>query len=915
MSAGSTDAHLAAIVDSSDDAILSKTLDGTILSWNRGAERLYGYGSEEIVGKHISVLVPEEKRDEIPEILRKVRSGQAIDHFETERRAKDGGTVPVSLTISPIRDEGGTIVAASTIARDVSERRIADELRFRLAAIIDSSDDAILSKTLEGVITSWNRAAEQLYGYSAEEIVGRHISTLVPPDRPGEVEDILERLRRGEAVSHFQTERIHKDGTRIPVSLTISPVRNGRGVVTGASTIARDITEQLRMEAALEAAHEAEREASRMKSEFLATMSHEIRTPMNGVIGMTGLLLDTQLDREQREFAETVRNSGEALLTIINDILDFSKIEAGRLELETIDFDAQILLEEVADLLAESAHSKGLELALMIDPAFPAHLRGDPGRLRQIVTNLLGNAVKFTEQGEIVLSAEVAEETDTEALVRFEVADTGSGVAPEQQATLFEPFSQADASTTRTHGGTGLGLAISKQLAEHMGGEIGVESRQGDGSRFWFTARLTKAPNAAARYLALNPDLQALRVLVVDDNETNRKILDRQVSSWQMDCCIAEGGERALELLRTAAAAREPYDVVLLDMNMPGMSGVDVARAIAAEADLAPAHVVLLTSADGRGLAEEARQAGVSAFLTKPVRQSRLFDAIATVVYSEKQEDAPIVTESTIAEARARARPRVLVADDNPVNQQVAAAMLRRIGYRTDVVANGLEAVEALSRIRYGAVLMDCQMPEMDGYEATGEIRRLEDGARRTPVIAMTAAAMEGDREKCIAAGMDDYISKPVDPQKLEATLRRWADAEDGERPQEATPDASDGSEPEPLPIDAERLDLLRSLQQEGEPDVLAELVGPFLQATPLQLGGLREAIGSEDAEALRQGAHALKGSSSNLGALRMGELCAELEALARSGELADADETLARIEAEWARVRAAFDSELGTTP
>ncbi len=903
-------AHLAAIIHSSDDAIVSQDLDGVILSWNRGAERLYGYAPEEIIGEHISALVPEGLRDELSDILRRVRAGEAIRHFETKRVAKDAGIVPVSLAVSPIRHADGSVVAASTIARDVSDRRAADELRFRLAAIVDSSDDAILGKTLEGIITSWNKGARELYGYTADEVIGKHISMLVPPDRPDEVEGILERLRRGEAVRHSETERVAKDGSRIPVSLTISPVRDSEGQIIGASTIARDITERKRMEAALKAARDAEREASRLKSEFLATMSHEIRTPMNGVIGMTGLLLDTALDSEQREYAETVRRSGEALLTIINEILDFSKVEAGRLELETIDFEPRTLVEEVADLLAEGAHAKGLELATVVDPELPTQLCGDPARLRQILTNLTGNAIKFTEQGEVVIRAELAEESQADAVVRFEVSDTGIGVAPEKQAVLFEPFSQADASTTRTHGGTGLGLAICKQLAGLMGGEIGVDSTAGEGSRFWFSARLPKAPDASPPP-APRADLQGLRVLIVDDNETNRKILDRQVSSWGMQRAITEAGEQALELLRAAAAGGEPYDVVLLDMHMPGMNGIDLARAVTADPVLPPAALLLLTSSDGRGLIEEARGAGISAFLTKPVRQSRLFDAIATVMASEVGRP-PVVTQATMSEARASARPPVLVADDNAVNQQVAVAILRKIGYRADAVANGAEAVEALSRIPYGAVLMDCQMPEMDGYEATGEIRKREVGARRTPVIAMTAGAMEGDREKAIAAGMDDYISKPVDPEKLEAALRRWVEAETREESEGAASAEGDGSSSDA--VDPARLSELRSLQLEGEPSVLEQLIGPFLHAAPSQLAALRAAIGSGDAEALRQAAHALKGSSSNLGATRMAELSADLEALARSGELMPAEEAVAHLDAEFGRVRAAFEAELQRT-
>ncbi|ETX01392.1 MAG: hypothetical protein ETSY2_37255 [Candidatus Entotheonella gemina] len=643
--------------------------------------------------------------------------------------------------------------------------------------VLNSMTDTLLVTTLEGSIRRANPAACLLLGYREDELIGQALSLVYPQAETEFLVTNQQATARSDDNASYGLETTYrsKHGIDIPVSFSGAFMRSRDGALQGIVCVAQDITERKRSEDALRQAKEQAESANQAKSIFLATMSHEIRTPMNGVIGMSGLLLDTELSDEQREFAETVRQSGEALLVIINDILDFSKIEADRLDLELIDFDLRTTVEDVLDLLSEQAHRKGLELTCQINADTPSWVSGDPGRIRQVLTNLVGNAVKFTETGEISVRVSLDQQEAPGVVIRFAVTDTGIGISPESQQKLFQPFSQADGSTTRKYGGTGLGLAISKQLANLMGGEIGVESVPGQGSTFWFTVRLTALPQPLSPPKRLD-DLHDVRVLCVDDNETNRKILQGQLQSWGLEVDCVESGPAALAQLRAVHWQSRLYDLVILDHRMPGMDGLEVAREIKATPAFAAMRLVLLTSIAQRGQHAEAQRIGFAAYLTKPTRQSHLYDCIATVMGASSQEVPAIpITRHTIEENRSQARAKVLVVEDNIVNQKVAIRLLEKCNCRADVAANGQEAVDAIARIAYDCVLMDCLMPDMDGFAATAMIRQRElTTGQRIPNIAMTANAMQGDRERCIVAGMDDYISKPVKVDALRDILQKW---------------------------------------------------------------------------------------------------------------------------------------------
>ena len=891
---GVSESRFRDLVEAADDILYRTDAAGRLVYVNPAAGEVLGYEEGDLLGRDFLDLVRPDYREEARRFYEDQRAhGIPNTYCEFAMVTRGGEELWVGQR-AQVLAEDGAFAGLQALARNITERKLAQQTieheHEQLRQIVTHAPVAMAMLDREGRhVAHSSRWLRYLHAHDPS-VVGQTIDE-VWPGMPDKYRRVFERALGGELVSEPEDALERENGTRVFLRWTVHPWRDAKGGVAGVVLAVQSIDVLVR-------ARQAALEASRLKSEFVANMSHEIRTPMNGVIGMTRLLLDTPLTPEQREFAEVIDASGRALLEIINDILDFSKIEAGRLDLEVADFDLRRAVREVLGSFAEAAQAKGLELLCLIRHDVPSALRGDPGRLRQVLTNLVGNAVKFTEKGEVVLRVTCDEAASTDStVVRFEVRDTGIGIEPELKSRLFESFVQADGSASRRYGGTGLGLAISKRLVSLMGGEIDVDSSPGRGSTFWFTVSFERQPPEAAPSPGPPTRLAGRRALVVDDNATNRQILKQELGYWGMRVSTVESGAKGLALLRQAATSDSPYDLAILDMKMPEMDGLSLARAIKEESALAAVRLVLLTSFGQRGHGAEASRIGISAYLTKPVDEADLYDCLVEVLGETRLRRPPhLVTRHSLREARSPISARILVAEDNEVNQKVAVRILEKLGYGVEVADNGKDALEACARGRYDAVLMDGQMPGMDGYEATRRIREREGTGRRTPIIAMTASAMKGDREKCMEAGMDDYVSKPVTPEQLEAVLRRWivAPARSAEAPLAEAATAGDL-------LDETIVQSLMSVDDDGS--LLDELLATFFRIAPVRLATIRKATRGSPQQ-LERAAHSFLGSCGNLGCRRMAELCARLEVLGRSGSTAGAGALHRALEKEYAAVK-----------
>jgi len=794
--------------------------------------------------------------------------------------------------------------------RDAAEQAVR-ESEGRRKYFVEHTSDIIYRTGRDWIFTFVNPAVETILGYKPDELVGRSSIDLVAPAWRERVTNFYAEQRQQQSLNSYYFFPVNrKDGSEVWLGQNVLLMKKG-DKVTGMQVVARDITRGVQLEEELGRARDAALESARLKSEFLGNMSHEIRTPMNGIIGMTSLLADTQLDKDQHHFVNGIRESATSLLAIINDLLDFSKIEAGKLRLERVEFELVPLIEGVLSLFTKPAESRNLELTSSIEADVPTYVHSDSARLRQILINLVGNAVKFTQQGEVAISVKCIERSATDAMLRFEVRDTGIGIAPQAQAKLFNAFTQADGSTARRFGGTGLGLAISKQLVEAMGGEVGVESRVGEESKFWFTLPVLLPTESEISMSHTASDLQGLRVLVVDDQATNREVIRKQLVSWGVYAVEAESFEAALKALRFAAVHRRPFEVALIDGLIDDRHGLELARVIRNDEQIASVGLILSCTFGQRISENELKDAGFKASLMKPVRRSELYDCLVTVT-THAASGVPLSSsqDSTVRDEPGSAAPpeddsamsltaqaTLLVVEDNPINQQVARYQLQKMGYRADIAKDGIDALAMLERSDYALVLMDCHMPQMDGFETTARIRNRSDNKARIPIIAVTASGGSGERDKCLQAGMDDFLLKPFRKEELSDTITKWLpSALRTEQPGKSSGTTSETAD--------DVGNGLKQLEEDYGEEMVLNVIQIFIPDAEARIAQIDQAITQEDFRALEESAHGLKGGAANIGATEMAKLCEQLETQGELGSIGDAPEVMKKLVRSWFTVQ-----------
>ncbi len=899
-----SEARTRSILDTAADGIVTVDDAGTILSFNPAAREMFRWDANAILGRSAASIIP--ATSQATTSLAAQLDGSSGKDEETRQfdaRRADGSTFPVQISVGDAAVAG--VRLRTLVIRDFTERQRADravrEAERRYRELVESASDLVWEVDSEGRWSYLNVAASSVYGRPPESMLGHAVVEYVHPDFQAKATVSWNRVLAGEEILDWETVHVSADGTPRSLSFSARPVLDLSGHVVGAHGIARDVTARAQAAQALRDARDPAERAAEARAAFLANMSHEIRTPMNAVLGMTELLLETELASDQRRSLEIIRSSGEGLLTLLNDILDLSKIEADHLDIEAIPFDLGGLIDSVASLFAVDARARGLELVVDPDPDLPPVLRGDPTRIRQVLSNLLGNAVKFTHAGEIVINARTMELRDGVATIRVSVRDTGIGIDPTQIARILEPFSQADASMTRRYGGTGLGLSIARGLIHRMGGDLSVRSEVDTGSDFSFVLSLPVAEGEAlAQVSSTVSELKGKRALVIDDNATNRRILRGLLQSVGMRVDEAPSAALGFSMLQAGRESGSAHAIAVLDAQMPEEDGFALAARIRQDPIIASTPILMLSSRGQRGDGQRCRELGIDGYLTKPTGRADLIQAVATVTAGPGAAQAVaggVVTRHAMAEARRKLR--LLLAEDNPVNQEVALAMLRRRGHVVDVVGNGRDAVAAVKTGRYDLVLMDIQMPEMDGMTATAAIRQLPGGAQ-LPIIACTAHALSGERERCIEAGMDDYVAKPFKAHELFAIVESW-----GERRAPAAQEADESAPPVDL------VAFRRSLRAAGAEDAADVILGIFVRDGPGRATAVSEAVESGDAKAIARAAHAFRSGAGTIGARELTSLLAQLEAVGDSGNLAEAEALAGRIATESDRVLGYVRAEL----